>query len=215
MIYLFSGDDTKSKITSYERFIKSDYEKVETFFINKNDFDPIQIESFFSGSGLFFDRCIVIFSEIFENENIQTFILEKLENMANSENTFLFLEGSLNKIILDAFKKGRAQLNIFELSKEKKEKFNNFLLTYDFEKRDKLNLWIHFRQAVDIGVGMEELVGVLFWKAKDMILKKNFSKFKEEELKDFASKISYILPEARKNDIDAESYFEEFLLEAF
>jgi len=47
MLYLFSGDDTKSKILNYEKFIKSLPADGEVFFINRNDFDPIQIESFY------------------------------------------------------------------------------------------------------------------------------------------------------------------------
>ncbi|MFZ2072510.1 MAG: hypothetical protein WA101_00965 [Minisyncoccia bacterium] len=215
MIYLFSGDDFKNKHKAYEKFIESLSKDVETFFISKNDFDKIQTESFYSGSGLFFKKCAVIFTDIFEREETRDFILEKLEQMSSSGNDFIFLESKLNKPILDAFKKARAELNIFELPKEKKEKYDNFLLAYDFEKRDKLNLWIHFRQAMDLGVGMEELVGVLFWKAKDMILKKNFSKVTEIELKNFTDKLSYLLPEARKEGIDAEAAFEKFLLEVF
>ena len=99
--------------------------------------------------------------------------------------------------------------------KEKKEKFDNFLIASAFANRDKLNTWLYFRQAIDKGVAMEELTGILFWKIKDMILKKNFSKFKEGELKNFAAKISYLLPEARKEGRDAESALERFLLEAF
>ena len=127
----------------------------------------------------------------------------------------IFLEGKLSKPILDTFKKTKTEIKTFELPKEKKEKFNNFLLANAFGGRDKLNLWIYFREAMDVGVGMEELIGVLFWKIKDMILKKNFGKFKEPELKNFAAKLSYLLPEARKEGRDAESAFEKFLLEAF
>src|SRR3989344_3224051 len=127
----------------------------------------------------------------------------------------IFLEGKLNKAVLDAFKKARAEPNVFELPKEKIEKFNNFLLANALENRDKLNLWIYFRQALENEAGMEELAGILFWKAKDMLLKKSFSKFSESELKNFASKLSYLLPEARKQGKDAESVFEQFLLEAF
>lgn len=215
MIYLFCGDDTKNKHESYEKFIKSISTGVETFFIGKNDFNMMETESFYSGSGLFFTKCVIVFTNIFEKEETLDFVLEKLNLMGESGNNFVFLEGKLNKPIIDAFKKARAELNIFELPKEKKEKYDNFLLTYDFEKRDKLNLWIHFRQAIDVGVGMEELVGVLFWKAKDMLLKKNFIKFSESELKNFAGKLSYLLPEARKEGRDAESVFEQFLLDAF
>lgn len=214
MIYLFSGDDTKRKNLAYENFLKS-FQDIEIFSINKNDFDSAQAESFYSGAGLFFNKCAVVFLNVFEKEETRDFLLKKLEQMHKSENIFIFLEGKLKKAELDAFRKGRAELNIFELPKEKLEKYNNFLLAYDFEKRDKLNLWIHFREAIDLGVGMEELVGVLFWKAKDMLLKRNFSKFKEQELKDFVSKISYLLPEARKEGKDDEATFERFLLEAF
>jgi hypothetical protein len=224
MIYLFSGDDAKNKILSYEKFIKVLSAQVgipfgtETFFINRNDFDKSQIESLCSGAGLFFSRCVVVFSDIFEREETRDFVLKKLELMGQSDNSFVFLEGKLNKPILDAFKKiepKRIQLNVFILPKEKTEKFDNFLVANAFANKDKLNTWIYFRQAIDVGVGMEELIGVLFWKIKDLILKRNFSKFSEKQLKDFILKLSYLLPQAREKGREAEATFEQFLLEAF
>ena len=215
MIYLFSGDDVKNKHLTYEKFIKSISQDREIFFVNRNDFNKNQIESLYSGSGLFFQDCVVVFQDVFEREETQEFILEKLDLIGKSGTTFVFLEGKLSKLILDAFKGARAELNIFELPKERKEKFNNFLLANAFGVKDKLNLWIYFRQAMDKGVGMEELTGVLFWKIKDMLVKKDFRKFSETELKNSASRLSYLLPEARKTGRDAEAVFEQFLLEAF
>jgi hypothetical protein len=215
MIYLFAGDDSKKKIANYEKFIDSLGSEVEVFSISKNDFDENQIEGFYSSSGLFAKKSAIVFLNVFEKEEIKDFLLEKLEFMGSSENVFIFMEGKLNKPTLDAFREVRAELNIFELPKEKKEKYDNFILTYDFEKRDKLNLWIHFRCAMDVGVGMEELIGVLFWKGKDMLLRKNFSKFSEAELINFTTKLAYLLPEARKQGLDDETAFEQFLLEAF
>lgn len=215
MIYLFSGDDTKKKINSYDKFIESLPLGIETFSIIKNDFDPVQIESFYSSFGLFFDKCVVFFDNIFEREEIKDFVLSKLDLMQKSVNIFVFLEGRLDKDTIDVFKKARAEINLFELPKEKLEKFDNFLVANAFAGRDKLNMWIYFRQAMDLKVGMEELIGVLFWKVKDMLIKKNFYKFKEEELKIIAGKLSYLLPEARKNGIEDEAAFEQFLLEIF
>ena len=215
MIYLFSGDDVKNKIISYEKFIKSIPKEVEPFFISRNNFNPTQIESLYSGSSLFSPLCSAIFQNALEYEETRDFVLGKLKMMGESNNYFIFLESKLNKSILDAFKKARAEINIFELPKEKKEKFDNFLIANAFANKDKLNTWIYFRQAIENGASLEEISGIIFWKIKDMILKKNFSKFKEEQLKDFVSKLSYLIPEARKEGLDAESVFEQFLLEAF
>jgi len=215
MIHLFAGNDAHNKHASYERFVEGIPEARERFFISRNDFNQSQIESLYSGSGLFFNKCVVIFSGVLEREETRDFILDKLDLIGQSDNTFIFLEGKLLKPILDAFKQVRAELNIFELPKEKMEKFDNFLVANAFARKDKLNLWIYFCQAVDLGVGLEELTGVLFWKAKDLILKKNFDKFSEEELKNFTAQIAYLLPEARARGRDAETTLEKFLLEAF
>lgn len=214
MIYLFAGDDIKQKHGAYTKFIKSLPEAVEKFFISRNNFHKMEVESLYSGSGLFFKESAVIFSNILEREELTDFILEKLPLMAESGNSFIFLEGKLGKPITDSFKKVRAEMNIFELPKAKLEKFDNFLLANAFGNKDRLNLWIYYRMAVDKGVMLDELSGVLFWKAKDMIVKKNYGKFSEKELQNFASKLAYLLPEARKKGSEAESAFEQFLLEA-
>jgi hypothetical protein len=218
MIYLFAGDDIQNKLSAYEDFLKTVPSDVEILKFNRNDLDPDQIGSLYSGSGLFSKKSVVVFLNFCEYEETRSFILDKLPQMAEASNSFVFLEGKLNKPILDAFKKiepKRLQMNVFELPKIKLEKYDNFLVANAFAAKDKLNLWIYFRQAIDLGVGMEELIGVLFWKIKDMLIRKNFSKFSEKELKGFIAKLSYLLPEARKKGLDAESVFEQFLLDAF
>ena len=215
MLYLFSGDDTKNKIGSYNKFIKTMPKGAGIFPVSRNSFDQIQIENLSSGRSLFSSNSVMVFSGVLDWEETRDFVLPKLKQMGESGNSFIFLEGKLHKPILDSFKKARAEVNIFELPKEKKEKYDNFLVANAFVGKDKLNTWIYFRQAMDAGVVMEEIIGVLFWRLKNAILKKNFSKFSEKELKDFIAKLSYLLPEARKDGRDAESAFEQFLLEAF
>ena len=144
MIYLFSGNDTKNKTLSYEKFVRSIPKTAQIFPINRNDLDQTQIESFYSGATLFSPLSAIVFQNILEYEETREFALEKLELMANSENSFIFLEGKLNKPILDTFKKveaKRLQLNIFELPKEKLEKFDNFLVANAFAEKNKFNTW--------------------------------------------------------------------------
>src|SRR5665811_641475 len=100
MIYLFAGDDTPNKLSIYEAFLKSIPVDTEIFKLNRNDFDPNQIGSFYSGSGLFFKKSLVIFVNFCEYEETRIFILDKLPAMAESNNSFVFLEGKLNKVVL-------------------------------------------------------------------------------------------------------------------
>jgi hypothetical protein len=217
MLYLFAGADATAKLKGYESFVKKVGAGTEVLFISNNDFDKMQAESLYSGSGLFGGKSLVTFSQVLEREEARDFLLNKLKQMELSSNTFIFLEGKLNKPVIDAFKKTVAegsQVNIFEPAKERGEKFNNFVLANAFGERNKLNLWIHYREALAHGASLEELTGILFWKVKDMLLKKSLGKYKKNELENFAKKISFLVPEARKEGRDAEAALEQFLLEA-
>lgn len=215
MVFLFAGDDIERKISAYENFLNEIPKGTEIFSFNKSDFDAMQVESLYSGSGLFFSEHVVVFSNVFESKDAKEFLLEKLQILGESSNKFIFLEGKLTKKEQDAFKKARAEVNYFELPKHKKEKFNNFLLANDLGAGNKFLLWLHFRQAMERGVSLEELVGVLFWKAKDMLLKRDFKKVSEKTLKNIAQRLAYLLPEARAKRVDDEAEVERFLLEAF
>lgn len=214
MIYLFAGTDTSTKIKALDIFI-SDLRDTEVYKISRSNFDPMQVESFYSGDDLFAKKSALIFLSLLEREEEREVILENLDKMNESHNFFVFVEGKLNKPIIDSFKKARAELNLFEETKIYKEKFNNFILANALGERNKLKLWTAFRQALSHGAELDALAGLLFWKIKDMLLKRHFTKFTESELHNLASKVSILLPEARARRQDDEAVFEKFLLEAF
>jgi len=91
MLYLFAGDDAKNKIISYEKLLASFEKKSEIFSINKNNFSFQETEIFFSTSGLFFEKYIIIFWNLLEKEEFSTFLLNRLEKMFSSKNTFIFI----------------------------------------------------------------------------------------------------------------------------
>lgn len=214
MIYLFAGSNPEAKRQAYQKFLKTLPKDTEVFSISRSDFNPGQIESFYSGAGLFGGTSAVVFLNILENPEAREFLLAKLPEMGESENYFIFLEGKQEKTTLDFFKKARAEINLYDREEKKEARFNSFLLANALDQKDKLTLWIYFRRAVAAGVALEELAGVLFWKVKDMLLKRSFGKFSEAELKKLSGKLALLLPEARRDGRDAEAAFEEYLLEA-
>jgi hypothetical protein len=212
MIYLFTGDDTTNRNKAYLKSLK-DFKDLPLIQINKNNFSIDAVESLYSDANLFDPKSVIVFSYLLEDKKYSEFILNKLEFFNSSKNVFIFLENKLLKPVIDEFKKYKSEIFVFELKKEAKEVFNNFLLANAFVARDKVLLWLYFRQATEKGVSLEELVGVLFWKVKDMILNKNFLKYKENELLEIAHKLSILLPKSRKEGKEAEITFEKFLLE--
>lgn len=220
MIYLFCGDDNSAKTLACETFVTrlSEDLNLETLHFYRDNLDLNQIESFCSGPSLFSKKHALIFKDVLElkiEEEINGFFLNNIGKMAESENTFVFSEGKLDKKTIDIFKKSRAEINSFELPKGKKEKFNTFTMADALASRNKLNLWMLFRKALKKGVSLDEITGILFWKIKTMILNGEFSKFSETELKKLSSKVSKILPESRNKSEDSEVSFEKFLLEIF
>jgi len=213
MIYLFAGSDYLARHGAYEKFLKKLGKETELFSFNRENFDPRQLESLYSGAGLFFKKSATTLHQVLDNTEAAEFILARLFLLEKSQNIFIFLESKLPKAAIEAFKKVEAKINTFD--KEKQEiKFNNFILANALGRKDKLNLWIAFRQALAAGASLEELSGVLFWKAKDMLLKNNFGKWERSEIKDFTGKLAYLLPEARREGREAEAAFEEFILTA-
>ena len=105
MIYLYCGEDAKSKRASYEKFLSSSVLNSEVLFINRNNFDRTQIESLYSGASLFSPLSSIFLEGVLEYEETRDFVLEKLDKIGESANHFLFLESKLGKPILDAFKK--------------------------------------------------------------------------------------------------------------
>ena len=212
MIKLFTGDDSEKRVKAFEGFLQKS--SGEVFDISRNNFDPVQLESFYSGSGLFFDKSTVVLRGLCEREETREVVLKKLADMASSSNDFIFIESKLAKPALKEFEKAGAEIFEFNVPKIKKEVFNNFLLANALGAGDKLKLWVYYRQAMDKGVTPEELAGVLFWKTKDMLSKGVFGKFKESELKKINSNLALLLPKARSFGQDSEIAFERFILES-
>ena len=213
MLYLFAGDDAKKKYESYEKFLRTLPKGGEVVSLSKPDFTESRIRELYSAQSLFSPHITILSSGVVESE--AELVRESISRMAESSNTFIFLEGKLAKPVLHMFEKAGASISLHDLITEKKEKFNNFLLANALGVKDKLNLWIYFRQAINSGASLDELAGILFWKVKDMITKRSFHIYTEAELGLLAERLSYLLPAARLAGPDAEEAFEEFLLEAF
>ena len=216
MLSLFYGNDFEKRKIAREREIfdfKKKFSNFEILIITDTKADPFLIESLSFGGGLFDKKFLVLLEYTLENEEFCNFILPKLKILQESNNAFLFLERSLVKENLKNFIKIGAKIEEFSLPKTEK-KDNVFLVANAIEQRNKKNAWLLFNKLLKNGVAGEKILGILFWKIKDMIVKKKFRNFSEIELKQLSSKFTQAFHEGHRGGRKIEDGIEKIILES-
>ncbi len=170
MIYLITGNkkERKSFILKICEQQMLDLRQIQYFY--SNDFSDTLFENIIPYNiGLFGERECFIINDSLCDLPIKTIIKEYKE----TEHILIFSEQFVLKKDREAFEKIGANIKLFEKEVEqKKEKFNTFALADLLGGRDKKKLWLAFHKAVNDGVSIEEIHGILFWQLKNLALVK-------------------------------------------
>lgn len=180
MMYLLYGTDADEKQKAYKELLESLSPSNEAclrrqalFFVSDVDFEPDKLEDHIGGAGLFSDRNVIVLEHVLENEEARDFILSKLKELKGSPNIFIFLEREVPKKVLDKIKKtAEKTLEFKEPDIPMHKKFDVFLLTNALAERNKKKVWTVYHKALSKGALPEELVGILFWQIKTLLLVK-------------------------------------------
>lgn len=151
--------------------------------IDDSSYEPGQLGNALGANSLFGgEQCFVLDTPSGE-EIFFTEVLGSLKEMAESQNTFIILEGSL---LADPKKKyAKHAKEITEFSLDKVERFNAFGLAEALAKKDKKNLWVLLSQARANNLRDEEIVGMLWWQLKSLRLAKLTRTAEEAGMKSF------------------------------
>lgn len=207
MIYILFGNDIKSR-NAYLKKVYKDNKLI--FFDFKDSFDKKDILEKARSVSLFGEKPVVVLEGVL---NDKKFSLEDKDFsiLKSSESIFVFLEDKLNQ---SEFKKFNKLAEIVEFNKNELKKIssnNIFNIADYFSRKDKINTWILYREAILNGVSPEEICGIIFWKMKDMILKGS-KIFLKEEIIDLSSKLLSIYHLSHKGEIDFVISLEQFIL---
>lgn len=178
MIYLIYGTDTmgaREKALELVDSLRTKKPNATYFKINDETAEVEKIEELLYGQGLFEKKYIVLLDNVFENTDAKEYIFKNAKEFANSENIFIILEGKLDKKIITKISKVAEKVQEFELKYKKKpeERFNVFAITDAFGERNKKRTWTLLQEALFRGVSAEEIHGIIFWQAKNMLLAKS------------------------------------------
>lgn len=216
MLYFIHGTDIdKARAKAHDLVVSLQKKKPDASFfkMDAENFDATRLQEYAGSQGLFEHKYIVLLDRLSADKNIKEDLIEKMKEISESENIFIILEGKLDKATISKIEKKSEKTQEFILAeKTAKEPYNAFALAEALGKRDKKNLWILYRKAIDKGDAVEALHGMLFWKVKSMILNSIFGEYSKEELHGLLDKLVTVYHDSRRGKHELETGLERLLL---
>lgn len=236
MIYLIHGNDgglVKEKLQGLLRALAIKKPNAEVFRLNLENWAAEKIDEFVGGQGLFEHKYIVVLDSIFGNKEAAEILLSKLDELKNSDNVFVIVEGGIGATNLTKISK-RVEKTWLAEAKDApaKKTFNVFAITDALGRRDKKSLWATYHKAIFSGSEPEELHGLLLWQVKTLLVaaqsknatesglkpfvwtkSQSFLKnFKEDELKKMSANLVELYHDTRRGIVDFDVALERFIL---
>ena len=220
MIYFLYGEDKdKARIKAHEMIEGLLRKKPDASFfkIDSENWNEARLEEYIGGQGLFSNRYIVFIDSILDITLLKDVFLGKIQQIADSENIFILLEGKIEEKSAENIKKHAEKTQTFEerIVDVKDQSFNIFSLSDYLGIKDKKNLWVKFVKAKWAGIEDDQIHGTLFWAIKNIIISKGSQSAKEAGLSPFIFGKSkrysnnFTLPELRKCQSDLVVIFHQ------
>jgi len=206
MLYFIHGDPNKifQKGQEMTKSLLKKKPDASIFKINLDNFSEDKIEELIGGQGLFVNKYIVTMSRLLEKEDISKYLINKLSEIENSENIFVWIEEKINKPVLKKIEKHSEKVQTYEIiKKQKPASMNIFDLADAFSSKDKKRVWVLYQKAVR-EFTPEEIYGTLWWQMKCLLLAQKTNSAEETDLK------SYPYQKAKKSLVNfAENSLQE------
>jgi hypothetical protein len=213
VIYIFTGSDfgkAAEKAASTLRSLREKKPDASIISVSE-ELTPALIDELVGGQGLFERKIVASFEHVFDDAEAFETIADRLSELKESENIFLFKEGTLPKKVRAAAEKHAEKIWEFT-TVEKQEKFSDFALADAVGKRDRKGAWVLLIEAYARGAAPEALHGMLFWKLKTLLLQKTFRAFTENELRAQIKTLVALYHEARRGKGELTEKLEAFVL---
>jgi len=205
MIYILVGSDHAQKSPRIKAIVK-DRERI---VLDAQTISKETLNRFADSVSLFGDTPVVIIENMLAAKDI-TLTKNDLLKISDSPTIFIFLEDKLLKTGETTYKKF-ATIERFEKVKEKQAPVSNvFALADAYGRRDKINTWILYRQAIEKGTEPEAISGMLFWKIKQILL--SGSKTNQTQLKHTCGELVSLYHRSHRGECDFTIGLEQFIL---
>ena len=210
MLYLLHGTDFKKSREKLHSMINSLLKKkpdASFFKLDVSNFSESQLDEFILSQGLFEQKYIVQMDGLLENVKTRDSVMDKIKEISESDNIFVFIEENLTKPVLKKVEKVAQKVQEFNsVAKASGRKFgvvggpnalhgqggelnlgefNIFDLADAFGRRDKKSLWVLYQKAKMRNIPDEEIHGIINWQLRSVLVAKKSKDINESGLKPF------------------------------
>jgi len=236
MLYVIYGTDSQKARDKTRALVDSLLKRepdASHFRLTDETFTPDVLTEYLGGQGLFAPKVLVVLDTTFGLDNAKETIIERIKDIAESDNVFIVLENTLDAKTLKKFEKHATKIQSYgEEKKTKSTQRDNtiFKLTDALAGRNTKQSWVLYQQVLRSGARPEEIHGMLFWQVKTLLLvarkstkglkpfvvsKANtfLKKWSEDELRKLSSDLVSIYHEARLGKFDLEIGIERLILQ--
>ena len=236
MLYVIYGTDghkARKKLHELLDLAEKKRPGAEIFKITSENWGEAQFDELLVSRGLFEQKYTVVLDNLFEKKDIKDYVMDRLEEVGESEQIFLILDGKIDAPSLWTLEKHAKQVQEFVKAESSKPAYNIFSITDGLLQKDKKRLWISYIDFLRKGAAPEEIHGIFFWQIKNMILASRARSqvetglapfpyknaltgarnYKTEELSQMSSELVEMTHRVREGDGDMDIMLEKWILE--
>lgn len=163
------------------------------------------------GSGMFGEKQVVVLDGVFANDEMKNVVLDLLPRLKESDEPIFILEEKPDAQTRKVLEKHAEVSKRFDAKKEK-ERSEIFALAYALKGGDKKRLWVEYQRALSRDEAPEAIHGVLFWGAKDMLLRARAGSPERSRGIKLVAELAELPHEARRSGFELEYAIESYIL---
>jgi hypothetical protein len=205
MLYFFSGTDTEKARARAHSAIEKAHKKYSVLRIT-DVHGVADLQSSLQGVGMFGGEQVVIFDHVYLNDETREVLAERLPALSKSKDSYYMLEGALDAATRKSIEKYATTFERFDAKKVGKQE-TIFALANALQGGKKKDLWVGYRREVAAGKAPEAIHGVLFWAAKQALLRGDSPRARA-----LVASLAELPHEARRQGVELEYALEHFIL---
>lgn len=206
MLHFYSGTDSEKMRAKLDAAIER-YTGAE--IVRVSDAHAIHdLQAALGGGGMFStEKRAVVLEHVLSNPEMYDIVAKALPMMRESEDVFYIVAAEVNAATRKQVEKYAEKSERFDLAKGKKEE-TVFALANALQNRKKKDLWVGYQREIAGGKSPESIHGVLFWAAKQQLLRSP----SDAHARYLVAQLAELPHEARRAGFDMEYALERFVL---